>query len=217
MSHSSIAEEKWYTPVDIGEHVDLNNIGEKRLNKGQIKEIFQKGTILKDEALKQYEKLRDIWLEKNGTEYQNKFKDNKIFYLDRRNHPISADIYQFSESRAKIYIRFIYGHSRWHHYYIVLANLIVKRNRYIDEVFNLNELEKKYSYSFKGVIHGSTAQEVEKTLGRDYYEYAGQSPQYRNIYYEKHDLEIIIQDWRVKYIQKGKPNWMNTEMKYRNK
>ena len=52
MSHSSIAEEKWYTPVDIGEHVDLNNIGEKRLNKGQIKEIFQKGTILKDEALK---------------------------------------------------------------------------------------------------------------------------------------------------------------------
>ena len=78
MSHSSIAEEKWYTPVDIGEHVDLNNIGEKRLNKGQIKEIFQKGTILKDEALKQYEKLRDIWLEKNGTEYQNKFKDNKI-------------------------------------------------------------------------------------------------------------------------------------------
>ena len=57
MSHSSIAEEKWYTPVDIGEHVDLNDIGEEKLNKTQVKEIFQRETIFKEEALKKYEEL----------------------------------------------------------------------------------------------------------------------------------------------------------------
>jgi len=47
------------------------------------------------------------------------------------------------------------------------------------------------------------------------HEYMGQSPQYRNIYYEKEDIEIIIQDFIVKYIQKGKPGWMDTPMKYK--
>ena len=213
ISCTSIAEEKWYTPVDIGEHVDLNNIGEEKLAKTQVKEIFQKEAVFKEDALRKYETLRDKWLENNGAEYQNKFKNNKVFFLDKRNHSISADIYKFSKSKAKIYIKFIYGHSLWHHYYIVLANFLVERDPYIDEIFNLNELEKQYSYSFKGITHGTTTNEVEEILGRDYYEYAGQSPQYRNIYYEKHDLEIIIQDWRVKYIQKGKPGWMDTEMK----
>jgi hypothetical protein len=60
-----------------------------------------------------------------------------------------------------------------------------------------------------------SAGEVEALLGGDYYEYAGQSPQYRNIYYEEYNLEIIIQNERVKYIQKGKPGWMDSEMKFK--
>ena len=215
MSQQSIAEEKWYTPVDIGQHIDSNEVIEEKLSKAQVKEIFQKETIFKIEALEKYEKLRDQWLETNREEYSNKFKNNKVFHLDKRDHPISANIYEFSKSKAKIYIKFIYGHSRWHHYYIILENFLVERNPYIDEVFNLNELEKIYSYSFKGVTHGTSANEVEEILGNDYYEYPGQSPQYRNVYYEKYNIEIIIQDWAVKYMQKGKPSWMDTEMNFK--
>ena len=215
ISQPSIAEEKWYTPVDIGQHMDSSGVTQKKLSKAQVKEIFQKEIIFQEEALKRYEKIKDKWLEDNGAEYLNKFKNNKIFYLDRRDHPISASIYEFSKSKAKIYIKFIYGHSRWHHYYIVLGNFLAERDPYLDEVFNLNEIEKKYSYSFKGVTHGIPAEEVEEILGNNYYEYAGQSPQYRNIYYEQYNIEVIIQDWRVKYIQEGKPSWMDTEMKFK--
>ena len=180
-----------------------------------MKEIFHGETVFQKEALNKYERLRDKWLENNGVDYQNQFKNDKVFFLDRENHPISANIHKFSKTKAKIYIQFIFGHSRWHHYYIILEDFIVERDPYIDEVFNLKELEKKYSYSFNGVAYGTTVQELEEILGRDYYEYMGQSPQYRNIYYEKYDLEIIIQDWIVKYIEKGKPTWMDTEMKFK--
>ena len=215
MSQQSIAEKKWYTPVDIGQHIDSNGETEEKLSKAQVKEIFQKETIFRKESLKKYEKLRDKWIKNNGEEYINKFKNNKVFYLDRKNHPISANIYEFSKSKAKIYIKFIYGHSRWHHYYIILGSFLVERDPYIDEVFNLKELENKYSYSFKGVTHGTSAKEIEEILGSDYYEYAGQSPQYQNIYYEKYNIEIIIQDWAVKYVKEGKPSWMDTEMKFK--
>ena len=174
--------------------------------------MFQKETILREKALQRYEKLRDKWLENNGEEYRKKFKNNKDFHLDRH-YPVSAEIYRFSKSKAEIHINFLYGYSRWHHYYIVLGDLSVERDPYVDEVFNLNELEKRYSYSFNGVAHGTPFEEAERILGNDYYEYAGQSPQYRDIYYEHHNIEVIVQDWRVKYIQKGKPAWMDTEMK----
>jgi len=215
MSPPCIAEEKWYTPVDIGEHIDLNGLEEEKLSNARVKEIFQKETVFKKDFLTKLEKHRDQWLENNQMDYRNKFKNDRTFHLDRSHHPISASICQFSKSKAKIYIKFIYGHSRWHHFYIILRAFLVKRDSYLDEIFGLNELEKKYSYSFKGVTHGTAAIEVEQRLGGDYYEYAGQSPQYRNIYYEKFNLEIIIQNSKVKYIHKGKPSWMDTELKFK--
>lgn len=214
LQHTS-AGEKWYVLVDIGQHIDTSGVVEEKLSKARIKEIFQEETFFQKKDLEHYEKLRDLWLENNSEGYFNKFRNNKDFHLDKNNNPISANIYEFSKSNAKIYIKFIYGHSRWHHYYIVLGNFLVERDLHIDEVFNLNELEKKYSYSFNGVFHGTSANEAERILGKNYYEYSGQSPQYRNIYYEKYNIEIIIQDWIVKYIQQGKPNWMDTEMKFK--
>ncbi len=215
MSQQSIAGKKWYTPVDIGQHIDFNGVIEEEISRAQVKEIFKKETIFQNSTLKKYKKLRDKWVENHREEYINKFKNNKVFHLDRNNHPISANIYEFSKSKVKIYIKFIYGHSRWHHYYIILGNFLVERDPYIDEVFNLKELENRYSYSFKGVTHGTSAKKIEEILGSDYYEYAGQSPQYQNIYYEKYNIEIIIQDWVAKYVQKGKPSWMDTEMKFK--
>lgn len=217
MLQQCMAEEKWYKPVDIGQHIDQNNVKEEQINKSQIKKIFKKGTLFQEDARRMYVNLKREWFTINGADYIKKYKDDKIFYLDNNDHPITANVYMFSKSKAKIHIKFIYGHSRWHHYYIVLGNFLLERDSYIDDVFNLNVLEKKYSYSFKGISHGSSVEEIEDILGRGYYEYAGQSPQYRNIYYEKYNIEIIIQDWVVKYVQEGKPDWMKSEMKFKNK
>lgn len=215
MSQSGIAEEKWYTPVDIGQHVDSRGMNLEKLSKTDVKKMFQKETILQPEALKRYEKIKDKWFEDNGAAYLKRFKNDTTFSIYRSDHSISASIYEFSKLKAKIYITFIYGHSRWHEYSIVLGNFLAERDPYLDEVFNLKEMEKKYSYSFKGVTHGISAEEVEKILGNNYFEYAGQSPQYRNIYYEQYNLEIIIQDNIVKYLHESKPGWMDTEMKFK--
>ena len=113
MSQPSILKEKWYTPVDIGQHMDSIGVTEVKLSKAQVKEIFQKETIFQKEALKRYENIKDKWLEDNGAEYLNQLRNNKNFHLDKRDHPISANIYIFSKSMAKIYIKFFYGYSRW--------------------------------------------------------------------------------------------------------
>lgn len=212
-SPNNITEEKWYAPVDIGQHIDSNNVAEDKLSQGQIEEIFQKENVFRKESLERYEKLRDRWLEENGEEYKKGLDDNRYFRLDSGNHPVSADVYQFSKSRAKIWIKFLYGYSRWHHYYVVLGNLLMDRDDYIDEIFGLRELEKKYTFSFKGIAHGTPVDELERVLGNDYYEYASQSPQYRQLYYERHKIEVIVQDFEVKYLQKSRPGWMDTDMK----
>lgn len=212
ISQPGVSMEKWYSPVGIGEHIDYSFIIEEELSKDRVIEIFQKGTFLRKGAYKKYEKIKERWLEENGADYLKKY-NNKNFSIDKEGHHISATVYKFSKLKAKIDIKFIYGYSRWHHYYIVLGSFIAERDPYLDEVFNLIEIEKKYSYSFKGVSHGLPAEDVVEILGNNYYEYAGQSPQYRKIYYEQYNIEIIIQDRRVKYLQKGKPGWMDTEMK----
>ena len=57
-SQKSMAEEKWYTPVDIGQHIDSTYIIEEKLNEAHIKEIFKKGTFIQEKALKKYEKRK---------------------------------------------------------------------------------------------------------------------------------------------------------------
>ncbi|TSA25492.1 MAG: WG repeat-containing protein [Bacteroidetes bacterium] len=37
----------------------------------------------------------------------------------------------------------------------------------------------------------------------------GQSPQYRDLWYPDHNLEVVIQDGTVKYLQQGKPGWVD--------
>lgn len=213
MSQPGIAEEKWYTPVDIGRHVDTCGVTEEKLSKTQVQEIFKKETFFKQGAFKRYERAKRQWLEDHGQAYRTKFKTDITFQLDQSGHPLSADVYAFSRSKARIYVHFIYGYSRWHQHDIVLADYLAERDPYLDEVFHLHEMEKKYAYSFKGIAHGSPMEAVEKILGPHDDEYAGQSLQYRNLYYERYNLEIVLQDGSVKYMHKGRPDWMDSGMK----
>ncbi|MBK7884792.1 MAG: hypothetical protein IPJ81_14150 [Chitinophagaceae bacterium] len=57
--------------------------------------------------------------------------------------------------------------------------------------------------------HGTTVLEMEKILGTGYEEDIKQMINYREIYYKEYNIEIVIQDEKVKYIKRGKPNWMN--------
>ncbi len=211
ISQRTHADEQWYTPVDIGQYLDTNAAPTAiELTETAFQTIMQADGSLQEDALRKYRSLRDDWLATHGEEYIKKFDYNKAFLLDSS---LSGNLYQFSNLEAKFYITFTYGHSRWHHYYIALANFLVERTPYIDTVFNLPALEQRYSYSFEGLTHGTTIETMEKILGTDYQEYAGQSPQYRKIYYEQYDIEIIIQAQVVKFVQQGKPGWMDSDMK----
>lgn len=208
---NTVDEEKWYAPINIGQHMDLNNIDEEILSKTQGRKIFQRETLFTQPFLKHIEGVRDHWLEQNNEKYRGQFNDHKLFQLDKA-HAVTVDIHGFSKTNIRLYVSFIYGHSLWHHYDILLKAFLIERDDYIDGVFKLKELESRYSYTFKGARHGSTSTELEEKLGNNYFEYMGQSPQYRNIYYEQHDIEVVIQDDVVKYLCKGRPGWMNSNM-----
>ncbi len=208
---NSVNEDKWYVPVNIGQHMDLNNIDEEILSKTQGRKMFQKETLFTQPFLKQIEGVRDHWLEQNNEKYREKFNDHKVFQLDKA-HAVTVDIHGFSKTNVRFYVSFIYGHSRWHHYSILLKVFLIERDDYIDGVFSLRELESQYSFTFNGVGHGTTRKELEEILGSDYLEYRGQSPQYRNIYYQQHDIEVVLQDDLVKYLCKGRPGWMDSNI-----
>jgi hypothetical protein len=215
MATPSLAAEQWFFLEDIGQHLDSRGVTLVPLSRQQAKELFKKETGLQEKALHQYEKIRDQRLKDFSKTYRHQFQNDKTFHIDK-NNLVSASVYAFSKSKAKIHIKFVYGHSRWHHFYIALADFITERDPFLDGVFGLNELEKQYAFSFKGVCHGMPFAEVEEKLGKEFFNYAGQSPQYQNIYYEQYNLEIIIQDWKVKCLRKGKPGWMDTAMKFKN-
>jgi len=215
-SHGVSNKEKWYVQVDIGKYVNSNGATNEVLRNSRAKSIFQKGTLLSTNFLIAYEATRDQWLKENDDQYVKRFKNYNGFFKDK-NHAIKTTLKRFSATKARIQISFIYGHYRWHHYFILLENYTVPRSPYIDDVFGLAALEKKYSYSVKGIGHGLSATDMERVLGEDYWEYAGQSPSFRKVYYEELDVEVVIQHWVVKYINKGRPKFMDTDMKYKNK
>ncbi len=208
-----MAQEKWYTPADIGMHIDENNIVQEKLRTKTVKGKFEHKLNLTDDFLSETEKERDKWLAANK-QYNNKFKENRLFNLYKE-HNISLRIKQFTKSQVRLFVIFKYGYSRWHHYYILLKDYIIQRDEQVDKIFELKEQEELYSFSFKGVEHGMNFPETINKLGNKFSEYAGQSPQYRNIYYKEYNIEIIIQDGTVKYLRKGKPGWMGSNLKYK--
>jgi hypothetical protein len=206
-----VAQEKYYIPVDIGQEVDTIYATEEKPDDAEVKDIFQKDSAaLSKKYIKKIEELRDDWMKLKGKEYKKKFDSDKQFKKDDAS-PVSVIVHEFSQSTVKIYIVFVYGHSMWHHYYVLLKNLVINRNEYIDDVFDLKEMEEQYSYVFKKIGYGSTTSEMYKKFGKNYVEYEGQSPDFRDIYYEKYNIEVVIQDQKIKYLKKGKPGWVTSE------
>lgn len=210
-----MAKDKWVKLIDIGEHIDFNESKEETINKEQVKKIFQENDLLSKEAMDEMKKIRDNLVKKNKKSFIDNNKNDKSFSLDS-NYAISIEISRISKTKVNIYILFVYGHSRWNNYYMRIKNYIINRDTDIDKIFNLKELEEKYFFSFKGVEYGNSFEDMEKKLGNNYHEYLGQSPQLKNIYYEIYNIEVVIQNFIVKNINKGRPGWMDSGMTRKN-
>jgi len=204
-----MAQENLYRPVDIGQHIDQNGVVEERLPNVEHYFFLDKDTRSHFEAefKQELKNQRDQWLEKNETDYLENFSKNKAFQRDQENS-IGLFVREFSDKQVRINVTFIFGHSRWHHYEILLKDFIIDRNEQVDQMFRLKQLEEVYTTTHKGVGYGATLAEVLKGFGIKFYEYPGQSVQLRNIYFPEEDVEVVLQDEQVKYVQKGKPNWL---------
>lgn len=204
-----MSQEKIYRPVDIGQHIDNNKILEERLS--NVEDVF---TLDKDDrkkiSPKAYQELlkqREQWMEDNKEEYLSRFASNPAFHFEEE-ALIDFVVKEFSRSKVHVFIVFTIGHSRWHNYQILLKNYLINRNETVDQIFKLKKLDEIYTAEYHGLSHGSSFPEILKSLGVNYNEYIGQTPQYQNLYFSNHDLEVIIQDGYIKYLQKGKPDWV---------
>ncbi|MFC2102649.1 WG repeat-containing protein [Bacteroidota bacterium] len=211
LSVSAMSQEKVYRPVSIGQHIDANGVQVEPLT--DVEEIFfldkdNRGKI-NAETLKELTTARDHWMEQEREDYLTRmFAPDPLFNVDV-DVPIDVVVREFSKRSVRINIAFTIGHSRWHHYHILLKDYQVDRNKTVDQIFGLKQLEELYSASYKNIGHGSSFTDVLRALGLNYTEYNGQSPQYRTLWFADHNLEVIIQDGVVMYLQKGKPSWVD--------
>lgn len=212
LAGSSRAEsktEKSYTPVDIGDHIWADGISEAKHSQKDFFEVFQLGEKRSLEFSQKTRASLDQQKKKFIKDFNladQKQKDH-FFHLDPE-QLLSWRICEFSKSKVKVGVEFIVGHSRWHHYYKRLSEMVFSRNESIDKALGLPELEKQYGFSFKGVEHGTPVRDMQKLLGKKFKEYPGQSEQFRQLYYPDHDIEIVIQDQVVKYLRRGVPAWI---------
>ena len=205
-----MSQENLFTPVDIGQHIDENGVKEEKLSNAE--EIFfldeENRLGINPEVLKSFVDLRESWMETERQEYLDKFAPDPAFYVDE-DVPIEIIIKEFSHDNVRINIVFTIGHSRWHHYHMLLKDYLIDRTDIVDQLVGLKQLEEKYSATFNGVGHGSSFNDLLRSLGLNYREYIGQSMQYRTLYYPDQNVEVFLQDGRVKYLIEEKPGWVD--------
>ncbi|MBN1198218.1 MAG: WG repeat-containing protein [Bacteroidales bacterium] len=206
--HSARSQDKVYTIADIGQHIDRAGVSEEILR--NVEEIFfldkdSRGKI-NDEANQLLLSQRDAWMEEHWNEYIEKLSFHPQFLADAE-APLDVLVQEFSNNTVRVSIVFSLGHSRWHQYSILLKDYSISRNETVDRIFRLKHLEEVYTATYKDIGNGSSFTDVLRTLGINYVEYAGQTPQYRNLFFPDHNLEVVLQDNQVKFIQQGRPAW----------
>ena len=127
LSGEIFAQEKWYKPVDIGQHIyiDSSLVKEEKLSKAEANKIFGKDTISSKEFFVKMNALRDSWLKLYEERYKQKFYTAKYFNKEK-DFRVTYQISKFSNSQAKIYVIFTYGHYMWHHYHVLLKEFLIE-------------------------------------------------------------------------------------------
>ncbi len=205
-----MAEQEWYEPVNIGYYY-LNFLPEERIQTKDLEYYFaiDQDDIINLDLKKDLQVAVDEWKKHDDGNISPEFQNDPYFVLNS-DYKIDYKIDGFSADRVNISFFFEYGASRWHHYLVRIKNLVLPRTTRIDSLFALDELEAMYTIQIRGIGYNSTFEEMEKNLGKEYFEYIGQSLQLRNIYYPGLDVEVCVQDEMVKYIKEGRPGWMDS-------
>lgn len=201
LSISVMSQETTYSPVDIGQHIDQNGVLSERLS--DVGEIFyldkDNRSGIDREAYQTFLDLRNQWMEEHREEYLIQFAPDPVFYVDEE-APVDVIVKEFSHNKVRVYIVFTIGHSRWHHYYLLLKDYLIDRDELVDKIFRLKQIEGLYAATYKGIGHGASFHDLVRRLGLNYREYTGQSMQYRTLYYPDDNVEVILQDGVVKYL-----------------
>ncbi len=191
--------EHWYRPVDIGEHVDVGGVRPEVVPPTQVLNWFTERRFT-PEGEKHFGGIAATLPDPPPAAHAHDPAYRRV-----ATPTLGAKVREFSERRARVWVLRSTGTSRWHHFFTLVSELVVDRTAGVDAVLGLSELEAQYSASFAGVRHGMKFSELPR-LGpcRDY---QGQSPDFRNVYCEEHDIEIVVQDGIVKYVHRGRPSW----------
>jgi len=205
-----MAEEQWYKPVNTGDYY-VNFVLEDRVPEQELEQYF---TLLEDDLITQsfineLAALFEDWQKHEDGRISPEFQNDPHFVL-HADHKIEHKVDGFSRDSVNVAFYFEYGSSRWHHYLVLLKNIIFPRTKQLDRIFHLDDLDELYAGQYKDVKYGTSEAEMEAVLGNEYFEYLGQSPQLRNIYYKNYDVEICIQNGMVKFIREGRPGWMDS-------
>jgi hypothetical protein len=207
--------DKWYEVGGVGLHILDDHIETERLSDAQALAYLSEGAP----------HLSELW---RAPENRNRvakslqaLKTSLRYFNVPKNPAPFAEVARFSRTRVVVRVLYPLGAYMWHHYFETLAVYELDRNQRLDERFNLVETEKRLSFTFKGIGHGTRAgyfsnpdnkdDLVTKILGKPDDEYMSQTPSYRLIYYRRYKISIEIHDGVVYAVEQGKPAWVGDE------
>lgn len=208
---SAMAQDMTYQPVNTGQHIDANGVDVTDLiHAGDVFYPGKDGNVaIIPDLLRQLTDHRDRWINSSREEYLTRnFASDPLFSVDQE-FPVEVLVREFSANDGWVSVVFSVGYSRWHHYYMLLKDYRINRSPEVDRMFGLDQLVKKYTLTYQDIGYGSSFQDLIHTLGLNFLEYPGQSIQLRTLYFPGADLEVILQDGMVKYLENGKPEWVN--------
>jgi hypothetical protein len=203
---------KWYEIGGVGLHILDDKIPPEPLSDAQALAYFKEGGSHLSELWRAPENqdkvAKSLQTLKTSLPYFNAARSPTPFALPAR----------FNASRVVVRVLAPLGGYLWHNYFETLAVYEFNRRRRLDDIFNLVATEKRLSFTFKGIGHGTPAgyfsspdnekDLVTKALGVPDDEYMSQTPSYRLIYYRRYNISIEIHDGVVYAVERGKPGWV---------
>ncbi|MBK8011122.1 MAG: hypothetical protein IPK13_07205 [Deltaproteobacteria bacterium] len=209
---------RWYETVDIGLHVralgqeSTQSLRPERLATADVLGWFadEASPTLSAEGQERFSKrLLDLRRSRaEGAEGDAPPKPEVRFYgaLDG---PMKVFVRGFSRSEVRVFVLWATGASRWHHFFDLVADFQVARTADLDRRLGLAALEADYALEVCGVRHGMRVDDAIAALPGVLLEYPGQSLQFRRLYTVDCDVEIVVQDFIVKYLRRGDPGWLH--------
>ena len=186
----SAADEKWFDLQGVGEHI----VEEK-------KEILLTPKIALELFQKEHPKIKPDWLEKLGQPIEPAEKVSEIPkpIIEREEKPHAA-ILRFSKRFMHVMILQPKGYYRWHRYAACLANFKIPRNPDSDTLFDMESLERIYTFRYKGIGYGSGETVVRKALGEPDAIQSYSPFGFFIFYYFKDDIAIQFQNMLVRTV-----------------